>query len=111
MRTAILTAVVALLGTACYSSAPDRYYVRGDHARTAAFDAQTNDGDFVRVQQDSRGDLYIIDPVQLRGQRVAMVNPDTGSGVALVTTDTGPRRQYREGSGGDQNDRREPDRR
>jgi len=112
MRTAILTAVVALLGTACYST-PDRYYTRDDRNRAAVFEAQTTSGDFVRVQQDPRdGDLVIVDPIQLRGQRVAMVNRDTGRGVALVTIDTGPRRYYREGSGGDVRDRGngEPDR-
>ena len=100
MRTAMLAAAVALMGTACYQeSVPDRYYAR-DRDRAVLpenFDAYTTNGSFVRVHRDQRtGDLLIVAPEELHGQRVALVSATGGQGGApLVTSDV-------RGSGGDQ---------
>ncbi len=102
MRTALLAAVVAILGTACYSEPTGRYYRNENRVATqqvAPFDAYTTNGDFVRVGQERDGDLVILEPASMRGMHVAMVQQDAGNGAALVTTDV--RRGYRYGSGGD----------
>ena len=105
MRIGMLAAAVALLGAGCYTeSAPSRYYVARDREHPAEFDASTTNGDFVRVRQEQRdGDLIIVSPSELRGERVALVSTHGGyGGAALVTTDlrSVPARA-REGSGGD----------
>jgi hypothetical protein len=105
MRTALLAAAVALLGTACYSESTGRYYRHDDRdrmaqqQRVAPFDAYTTSGDFVRVAQERDGDLVILEPSSMRGMHVALVNQDPGNGTPLVTTDV--RRAYPYGSGGD----------
>ena len=87
MRIALLLATLSLLGTACFHDSYDR---RSDRAQ--AFDAYTTDGESVLVETDSRtGNLYIVQPEQLRGQRVVLVDRDNG-GRALVTRDVRMRR-------------------
>lgn len=110
MRTAILTAAIALFGVACYSSVPsDRYYRRGDVAPAAtpmAFDAYTTNGDYVRVQRARDGDLIVVEPDSMRGEHVALISEDGANGSPLVSTDAGRvwrDRDYRRpmGSAGD----------
>ncbi len=110
MRIVMLATVVALLG-ACYSEGPSgRYYRRGDNdaddvsaPANQAFDAYTTNGDFVRVAQDARnGQLYIVEPGSMRGERVTLISQNGGNGgAALVTTDVGNNRYYSRGSAGD----------
>jgi hypothetical protein len=100
MRTALLLIAASILGTACVhdeTRAYDRDRYASAHPR--AFEAYTTDGDSVLVEPDPRtGDLFIVQPEQLRGERVAIVNRDD-HGRALVTRDVQERRY--EGSAGD----------
>jgi hypothetical protein len=106
MRIPVVLIAASILGTACaHESRYDRD--RYGAARPQAFEAYTTDGESVLVDQDPRtGELYIVQPEQFRGERVALVNRDAG-GRALVTREVS-RRRY-EGSAGDV--RREDDRR
>ena len=83
MRTALLLATLSFLGTACAHES----YDRDRYDRAHAFEAYTTDGESVLVEEDARtGNLYIVQPEQLRGERVALVDRDNG-GRALVTRD------------------------
>jgi len=99
MRTAFLLVAASILGTACVRESRPYDRDRYDSTRPRAFEAYTTDGDSVLVEQDPRtGDLFIVQPEQLRGERVAIVNRDD-RGRTLVTRDVQTRRY--EGSGGD----------
>jgi hypothetical protein len=90
MRTALLLATLSLLGTACFHES----YDRDRYDRAQAFEAYTTGGDSVLVEPDARtGNLYIVQPERLRGERVALVDRDNG-GRALVTRDVQMRRRY-----------------
>ncbi len=107
MRIASLIAALGLFGAACASSAPERtYIVRAEPGTAATFNAYTVDGDFVTVAQDSRtGEMWIVDPYSMNGERVAIVSAHGGVGGApLVTMRTRPVRVH--GSAGDRDDRR-----
>lgn len=82
------------MGTACshetHSYRRDRY----EAVQPQAFEAYTTDGDSVLVQQDPRnGYLYIVQPEQLQGERVAIVDRNEG-GRPLVTRDVQMRGRY-----------------
>jgi hypothetical protein len=103
MRTALLLVVSSILGTACFPETRSDRRDRYDAAQPQAFEAYTTDGNYVTVQQDPRtGDLFIVQPEQLRGERVAIVNRND-RGQVLVTRDVQTRR--RQGSGGDEQHR------
>jgi hypothetical protein len=105
MRTAVLVAA-SILVTACYREARPGY----DARQSQVFEAYTTDGQYVTVQQDPRtGDLFIVQPEQLRGERVAIVNRND-QGRVLVTRDV-QAPQRRQGSGGDEQHRGADDRR
>ena len=88
MRTALLLATLSLMGTACFHES----YDRGRYDRAQAFEAYTTDGESVLVETDARtGNLYIVQPEQLRGERVVLVDQNNG-GRALVTRDVRMRR-------------------
>lgn len=73
------------------------------------FNAYTTDGEVVVVQQDLRdGRLIIVEPGQMRGQPVAIVN-DNDPNRILVSRDLVYRSPRGAGSGGD--DPRRDDRR
>jgi len=99
MRTALLLVAASILGTACVRESRPYDRDRYDSTRPRAFEAYTTDGDSVLVEQDPRtADLFIVQPEQLRGERVAIVNRDD-RGRTLVTRDVRTRRY--EGSAGD----------
>ena len=106
MRAILLAAVVALGGTACYSTGPEPAYAmrNGDlwgHERVAYM----TDGSVVRVARDNNGDLRITEPYELRGRPVAIVNNDADGDRPIVSLmdDYQFRRLHRhiEGSAGD----------
>ena len=106
MRIALLLIVTSILGTACFHETRSYERDRYDSTRSQRFEAYTTDGESVMVEQDPRtGDLYIVQPEQLRGERVALVNRDD-RGRTLVTRDV-ERRRY-EGSAGDAERKDEP---
>lgn len=108
MRTALLLTIASILGTACFPETRSDRRDRYDTAQPQAFEAYTTDGNYVTVQQDPRtGDLFIVQPEQLRGERVAIVNDQ---GQVLVTRDVQTRRRQ-EGSGGDEQRRGDDHRR
>jgi hypothetical protein len=99
MRTALLLIPASILGTACVHEGRPYDRDRYDSTRPQAFEAYTTDGESVLVEQDPRtGDLFIVQPEPLRGERVAIVNRDD-RGRTLVTRDVQARRH--EGSAGD----------
>ncbi|TMA11630.1 MAG: hypothetical protein E6J84_13650 [Deltaproteobacteria bacterium] len=99
MRTALLLIAASILGMACAHEGRPYDRDRYDSTRQRTFEAYTTDGDSVLVEQDPRtGDLLIVQPEQLRGERVAIVNRDD-RGRTLVTRDVQGRRY--EGSAGD----------
>ena len=105
MRIASLIAALGLIGAACAPTyTPERaVYVRAEPGTSAAFDAYTTDGDFVRVIQDQRtGDMIIVDPPTLNGEHVAVVSAHGAMGGApLVTLRATPARVRVHGSAGD----------
>jgi signal peptidase I len=106
MRKLFIVLAVAALGTACFPETRS-YPPAGYENRAQVFEAYTTDGDSVMVQQDPRdGDLVIVAPDSMRGERVAMVNPDN-NGRALVTRDVRYTHRY-QGSGGDVVHERDP---
>lgn len=97
MRFAVLLLAASIVSTACF---PENRSYRRDTAQPQVFEAYTTDGDSVMVEQDPQnGNLYIVQPVQLRGEAVALVNRDS-DGRMLVTREVQRRQRY-QGSGGD----------
>jgi hypothetical protein len=110
MRTALLLIVASILGTACFPETRSDRRDRYDTTQPQAFEAYTTDGNYVTVQQDPRtDDLFIVQPEELRGERVAIVNRND-RGQVLVTRDVQTRRRQ-EGSGGDEQRRGDDHRR
>ncbi len=113
MRTALLLVAASFLGTACFHESRSYHRDRYEAPQGQSFEAYTTDGDQVVVEQDPRsGYLYIVQPEQLRGQRVAIVDRDE-QGRALVTRDVQMHRRYgaERGDGHHDDDRRDDDRR
>ena len=103
MRTAVLIAVASILGIACYPTETRTYPTVRHETSPQVFEAWLTNGVPVSVREDRRtGDLFIVEPEQLRGEPVAIVNRDD-HGRMIVTRDF-QRRYYREGSGGDADD-------
>ena len=106
MRAFLVVAAAALLGSACYRSAePVRRTnaVSGDRWAEAR-DAYLTDGTTAVVGRDARsGELVIIEPYELRGRPVAVVNEDAEGHRTMVQLldRSGWRDYHREGSGGD----------
>ena len=99
MRHAIF-ATALVLATACFRDTRSEQDARPYGQQAQTFDAQTTEGDYVTVEQDSRtGNLIIVQPPQWRGQQVAVVSND-GRGQMIVTRDVGSRRRYNEGNDG-----------
>src|SRR3954453_19650871 len=97
MRNALLLILASVLGSACYSSQPQPY--PGGYERAPPFEADTTDGNNVLVAEDPRsGYFFIVEPIELRGQQVAIVNRQ-GERM-LVTRDVRVRHRY-QGSAGD----------
>jgi hypothetical protein len=108
MRHAIF-ATALVLATACYRDTRSEQDSRPYGRQAQTFDAQTTEGDYVTVEQDSRtGNMVIVQPPQWRGQQVAVVSND-GRGQVIVTRDVGSRPGYNEsGNGNWSNDRANP---
>jgi predicted DNA-binding antitoxin AbrB/MazE fold protein len=95
MRIVVCLAATLLL-SACYRESRPQ---RTAYDNRPVFDAVTTDGTYVTVEEGRNGVLRVVEPVELRGEEVAVVERDR-YGRVLVTRDVTYRRR------GDQDERR-----
>lgn len=104
MRAILIVAVLGL--AACYTAAPQpTYAARVDDRWSQAQQATLSDGHEVLVQRDATsGELIIVQPYEMQGTVVALVNDDPARPMVKVldAEDLARlRHNHRLGSGGD----------